>query len=167
MKVIRKSVFETNSSSMHSLSISGAEKLCSPNFLNGYFGEFGWGYELLSSPEDRLSYLLVALAILSGASDSEVSFEKRKGILFEYEKFKWVDDIVKDQTGKHILIDWESIEGGYYSFGYIDHQSIEHPSLIPDVLLDFWSEDKDVFCKNMTDFIFNDKYSIIIDNDNH
>lgn len=39
--------------------------------------------------------------------------------------------------------------------------------LVPDVLLDFWSDEKDVFSKNMFDFIFNDKYTVSIDNDNH
>lgn len=168
MKTIRKSVFETNSSSVHSLSISNDDRMCNPNYLNGYFGEFGWGYEVLSTPEERLSYLLVALANLSGANNYNVKFEDGKNILLDYDAFKWTEEVVREKTGSGILFDWENIsKGKYYPFGYIDHQSISYNSEVPNVLVDFWSEEKDVFYKNISDFIFNNKYSVSIDNDNH
>ena len=168
MKTVRKSVFETNSSSVHSLSISRDEKICTPNYLNGYFGEFGWGYEILSIPEERLSYLLVALANFSGANGYNVKFEDGKKVFLNFNMFKWTDDVVFAHTGSNIVFNWDDISRGeYYPFGYIDHQSVSYPSGIPDVLSDFWSEEKDVFSKNIEDFIFNDKYVVEIDNDNH
>jgi hypothetical protein len=38
---------------------------------------------------------------------------------------------------------------------------------IADVLDEFWSNDKEKFQENMKEFIFNNKYQIEIDNDNH
>lgn len=42
-KVIRRGVFETNSSSVHAISISNAGNLVYPKFVYFEEGEFGWG----------------------------------------------------------------------------------------------------------------------------
>lgn len=159
MKVIRKSVFETNSSSVHSLSVYGNDIMETPTRpLQGYFEEFGWGYESYKYPEGRLSYVLVEIA--RGLNTKEE--------LLNEEKFLWVNEVVKEYTGSDIFFDWEHTSGSsYYPFGYIDHQSIDYSTGVPDVLLNFWSDEEVEFKKNIRDFIFNNKYTIEIDNDNH
>ena len=65
---IRRKVFETNSSSMHSLTV---EKLGVTEYLHVdevenkvivNYGEFGWGYDEYTDPETKLSYLITMLA---------------------------------------------------------------------------------------------------------
>ena len=57
---IRNSVFETNSSSSHSISVTGNTKLNIPDLsydIECQFGEFGWGYEELTHWMEKLSYV--------------------------------------------------------------------------------------------------------------
>ena len=84
-QVIRNNVFETNSSSMHSLSIRGKDNIFCPAYpLDGTFGEFGWGNETYSDYNDRLSYLLTAIVQsekfdnMFFGDDKEVEQEKNK-----------------------------------------------------------------------------------------
>lgn len=58
---IRKSVFETNSSSTHSICV--AKNNNTKNFykLSFWFGEFGWEEDKLNDPQDKMTYLVTAL----------------------------------------------------------------------------------------------------------
>jgi hypothetical protein len=167
MKVIRSSVFETNSSSMHSLAVRGKNFLARPDKVYGSFGEFGWGYERLTEPSERLSYILTDIARKYSKYDSDPKEEKQKFLQDKY--YLWVNQLVKDYTGNEI--EWDNfLYSQYYPFGYIDHQSIgsdESDGNRASVLEDFWSEDEEQFKENMKDFIFNERYTVIIDNDNH
>lgn len=64
---VRRNVFETNSSSMHSLSIAKrgvTEYLHVDECTNKVvteFGEFGWGYDEYNDPETKLSYLVTMI----------------------------------------------------------------------------------------------------------
>jgi len=162
MKKIRQGVFETNSSSTHSLSLRSSrdyENFSIPEEIS--FGEFGWGYDVLKSPEEKLSYVLTFIGHLERFYD--IKDLKSANSKFEEVKYiKWLKEVVKEKTGESfdiVLIDSE-----YYPFGYIDHQSLE-PSIFEEE--GFWSEDGVEFKNKMKDLIFNEKYSIIIDNDNH
>ena len=163
MKNIRTAVFETNSSSMHSLAIRVKDEINRPGQLRGYFGEYGWGYETLNTCDEKLSYVLTALASLSEADECKLGMQEACQRLEAFEYFQWLNEMVKDYTGNVIDIDYEG--GGWYPFGYIDHQSFE--GNFPDPLADFYSTEKTDFQTKMRDFIFNDKYTVIIDNDNH
>ena len=62
MKQIRIGVFETNSSSVHAICIAtNPEKLDTPKRMAMDFGEFGWGWDRLYLPQEKLSYALTAL----------------------------------------------------------------------------------------------------------
>jgi hypothetical protein len=61
MKQIRQNVFETNSSSTHSICIANDTKLIIPKTLEFRFGEFGWESDTLNSIEDKASYLYTGL----------------------------------------------------------------------------------------------------------
>jgi hypothetical protein len=156
MKInIRQSVFETNSSSMHSVAIIGCNRPAELAFTFNsedkimiYPGEYGWGYEILRGPEEKLSY---AITMITQRTNDGCSPE-------ESIYFQWLNDMVFDYTGHYLQV--VELQDKWNPYGYIDHQSI-------DTLDDFWSSDENVFKEKMRDFIFNDKYFIIIDNDNH
>lgn len=155
MKInIRKSVFETNSSSMHSVAIIGSNhfnksKLGSDKDNTVYIrpGEYGWGYELLKSPTEKLSYVITMIRYHDENHDIEDSIY-----------FKWLSEMVLDYTGCKLKI--HKLISKYYPYGYIDHRST-------NTLNSFWSDQEEEFKSNMRDLIFNDKYFIIIDCDNH
>ena len=155
MKQVRQGLFETNSSSVHSLSIRGKDSLVTVTHLKGEFGEFGWGYERLEYPDVKLSYILTGIVApidntyyITSKDDNLETFEKVKHLFLNSEKFKWLNEAVLEVTGEEIYFDWDEIK----DFGYIDHQSMS--SCCPDALYDFWSLDKEQFQKNMIIIIF-------------
>lgn len=97
---IRRSVFETNSSSMHSLSVIGSDRMTQLESKDGIVvvgeDEFGWGYEELSTPVEKLSYLVTQYS----GDDNMIDLIK---------------EAVKDYTGLTLAV--------YENDGYIDHQS--------------------------------------------
>jgi len=156
---IRKSVFETNSSSMHSLAVIGADRMSQSNFhvtnIDGVekilvqSDEYGWSGDDLTTPLEKLSY--IATMIQYKDSSNEIADSKY---------FQWLSDMVKDYTG-YGLSYVPYLEGDKWNVdGYIDHQS-------NDTLDNHWSTNEGDFKSNMKDVVFNDKYFIVIDNDNH
>jgi hypothetical protein len=136
MKNIRNSVFETNSSSTHSICISPDFDCLTDTIIPNEDGtililgkEFDWGIEYYNDCETKVSYLLT-------------SFHERNKKAYER-----VTEIVKEHTGaKNVVFDLND--------GYIDHQSYE---VADDLLVD------DEFIKV---FLFNPKSELIISNDN-
>lgn len=61
MKQIRTGVFETNSSSTHSICIAKEATLDIPATLRFHFGQFGWECDTLRSTEEKASYLYTGL----------------------------------------------------------------------------------------------------------
>lgn len=68
MKQIRKNTFETNSSSMHSLQITCNRSVgtlplgeVEEGILYIECGEFGWGYDVLRTPAEKLCYIVTEL----------------------------------------------------------------------------------------------------------
>ena len=156
---IRKSVFETNSSSMHSLAIIGADRINQLNFhttnIDGVekilvqSGEYGWSGDDLTIPLEKLRYITTM-----------IQYKDSSNKIADSKYFKWLSEMVKDYMGcglKYIPY----LEGDKWNAdGYIDHQS-------DDTLDDYWSTNEEEFKSNMKDIVFNDKYFIVIDNDNH
>lgn len=147
MKIIRPQVFETNSSSCHSLVVNdhGDYTSITPSedgliYIRAV--DFGWSHETFSSPEDKLSYVAIYLRDwTTHRSDRDVM----EGTL---------NRVVLDHTGAIGLIfpdnsDWNG--------GYIDHQSVECHDL------DYLFEDDAV----MKAFIFDRSSYVTTDNDNH
>lgn len=146
MKTIRPNVFETNSSSDHLIcfpSVSMCDNISTTPqsiYINGD-GKYGWGYEILNTPEALLDYWLVA--VKTQLAD-EYTEEARTAIVdyFHGHGIKLhLPETIDDVTG------------------YIDHQSVNDASAMlagfianPEALFKF------AFCPNT---------KIIIDNDNH
>lgn len=147
---IRNSVFETNSSSSHSISVTRCTKLNIPKLAGDYeanFGEFGWGYDELTHWMEKLSYVMTSIKYFDKVTRD--SFTQSKWFL-------WLNEMFQEFTGYNII---PTFGGRYYEMGYIDHQSI-------DLLEEYFVDDKIMFKSMIKDLIFSSKYEIIIDNDN-
>lgn len=173
MKQIRRSVFETNSSSMHSVSISNKRNYLYDedcllvdvdDYVHVRFGEFGWEIESYNDAYSKLQYIVTMLVETEGrrvmSSDD----------LFETDGFKLINDAVADYCHckgiwidswmKMELYEWDGRKELYLEHdGYIDHQSHEDYSCVKDFLDDYGV--------SITDFIFNSGVVVHTDNDNH
>ena len=167
MKLIRHGVFETNSSSAHSLAytnkvlrdyeykINPSECLKDSRFrltempedykhykyMPLYFDDYGWSGKCLTSPANKLSYLLTS-----------VYEYKTWGEMLEDTFF---NQIVQWLTELNIDLEYEYPGDDERIDGYIDHQSY------------------DVVCKQMFNskedlltYLFNDDIVVYIENDN-
>jgi len=186
MKQIRHNIFETNSSSTHSVSLTNMSSDI-PNFeqLDSYvdpadhyihigFGEFGWGYNEYVDAYTKLQYLLTMIL-----ETNKCDFGKPIGIK-SIEEFYLCDDFillesiitehVKDCKGINIIdpdikLNVCEIEGTdeviqYVTHnGYIDHQSCENYNCLADFLNDFET--------TIEDFVFNENVMLLIDSDNN
>jgi hypothetical protein len=82
MQKIRKNVFETNSSSTHSICIAKDVELNIPTSIHFEFGEFGWEVNTLSSVYEKASYLYTGLHENGKEDEIETIFNilRTKGI---------------------------------------------------------------------------------------
>jgi hypothetical protein len=164
MRQIRKSVFETNSSSTHSVSIQKSGRLDSSylkvdeedNKVHVQFGEFGWGVESFYSQEEKLSYLCTMVAEAEGRNlKTEEDFYNSEG-------FQLINGVVSEYCNcDGVVIDnanFKTTSWGLEHEGYIDHQSCEYSSL-QEFLNDYDT--------NVIEFIFNNGVVLHTDNDNH
>ena len=151
MKKIRNAVFETNSSSTHSISVSelnSDELMDNVMFMNGDDnvvvepGEFGWEQEVYNDSATKASYMLTYVKNYCG--DKEEEFESM------------LKDVIKEQIGCDDVIFNESGDQ-YYKYGYIDHQSSGNNAY------HFVFENKET----LRQFIFNKESILETDNDNH
>ena len=149
-KLIRNGVFETNSSSCHSISIDINNK----NFIasdlyvdtNGYVtltgGEFGWEQEEYFDALTKANYCAQDIYGYDCNSDSYSLDEYKKNML---------TDVIKEQTGcTDVLFDIQSLKDGY-----LDHES--HGT----------SYEAFQNKETLRNFIFNSNSYLETDNDNH
>ena len=167
MKLIRNGVFETNSSSAHSLAYTNKvlrdyeykinpseclkdsrfrltempEEYRSYAYMPLYFDDYGWSGKCLTSPAQKLSYLM-----------SSVYQYKTWGEMYSDPFFK---QIVQWLTELGIKLEYEYPGDDERIDGYVDHQSY------------------DVVCKQMFNskedlltYLFNDAITVYIENDN-
>lgn len=147
---IRRGVFETNSSSMHSISIcwdGNNTELLHPvdGVLDVQFDEFGWEQEEYNDVHTKLSYLLTY--IFSGCDAIECGEDR--------DEYKQLMRVLSKYCGVECLNYLNCNEVNYWQFGYIDHQSMDVPEEC------FESDDK------LINFLFNPGSILITDNDNH
>lgn len=147
MRTIRRNVFETNSSSVHSISINSKyvpdyDPFLEEDRIDGivvddyenrvlcHFGEFGWEEVTYTTEMSKLSYLLTMAAMTEGDNIKSVEeFFKRPG-------YKLLDQMIAEHCncdGIEIVDPMEInvYDGKPYLYieGYIDHQSCEYDSL--------------------------------------
>lgn len=139
MKNVRQSVFETNSSSTHAVSIGDTDSKVlndlprlddNGNFVMTVDGEYGWGYETYNGVYTKIDYM---------ARQAE-NDDLRLNVL---------KDIIKEYTGaKKVYF--------IFDYGYIDHQSNGSFNGLFD------PENKE----KLVTFLFNPESTLIISNDN-
>jgi hypothetical protein len=142
MKTIRNNVFETNSSSSHSLCIIEGDlnDMIYPDEegrIHLVGGEFGWGYEEHNDSLTKANYCAVAFL------EHESYLEMLKEVIIEHTK---CEEVI-------ILAELFNYNSPYNS--YIDHQSIDEAA------------DSIYSKQDLKNFIFNPNSKLIIDNDNH
>ena len=158
MKRVRPGVFETNSSSTHSIKlIEGDTKvlsMISPNdegVIEVMGDEFAWEYATYTDPRTKLSYLITF--IFEDVPDNEdiESFLRNNDKQREY--FDKVKRAVKEHTGSDLKVVKNT--NSFFKYGYVDHQSayIPHDILEGDI-------------EGIKRFVFNPLVELIIDNDN-
>lgn len=137
---IRREVFETNSSSTHSVSISNnpifVEPIIREDTIELLPGEFGWEINVYYYWKDKASY---ALTYALGLGDAEASREHVEMLI----------NVIEQHTGKKVYINEDEGKGN------IDHQSWDTASLI------FVDED------TLKRFIFGRESYLETDHDNH
>lgn len=164
MKQIRRNVFETNSSSTHSISITSYGGFLAHNelyidyddYIHVSLGEFGWEEETYNEQYDKLCYLLTMAAEINGCTayycNNREEDEEKIREFIHTDDFQMINDAVIAKTYCNgIWID--SCDG------YIDHQSVNH-----DNLQDFL--DNDCGC-DVLSFIYDPYVCVHTDNDNH
>lgn len=162
---IRKSVFETNSSSMHSLTVmpnGNMDDLIVDELENKViteFGEFGWGEDIsYRDAATKLSYLMTMIIELNHDCISVEEF-------YKLEDFKRVNEVVSNYCHcdgikvKSKIKKYCEEFGKYYNEhdGYVDHESV----CSIDHLLTAHGK-----C-TIEEFIFDTGIELIIDRDNY
>jgi hypothetical protein len=176
-KLIRNNVFETNSSSCHSITINKCDSTLYgrlyPNddgdiVFEG--GEFGWGYDLYTDAPTKANYIATAIHHLENAAeDFNTANEERKKVFLHYSLPEFADKnyfaiksifekVVRNQTGcNNIIYNFSTKYDSNTNHAYIDHQSFEDAKDAEWLL-----NEEQIF-----DFIFSPNSELVIDNDNH
>ena len=125
MKQIRKGIFETNSSSSHSISIGKGindTSLDGKPVIEATGGEFGWGISHHRNARTKLDYLVTALFKgCKKVSDIRTSHD--------FDLYVKLSKVISDHLGATLkVIPLEQVEDWQTgklidSFGFIDHQS--------------------------------------------
>lgn len=182
MKQVRNSVFETNSSSTHSLVISKHGDNIKDYYINEelVFGEYGWEVDSLRDPSSKAEYLLTTIQYveekakeipyLHYVEDGE-QYAKNKSeyyklmfeAVLESKYTKWILEVIESKTGITPVLGM--LQNTWHPLGYIDHQSLS-PSIFEDEF-DLFSMSEIDFKNKVDDILFDNKYVIYTDNDNH
>ena len=187
MKLIRNGVFETNSSSTHSISICRYEKPQENNIPRNYkdiymvseFGDVGGSDETYAcdthnTEVSKLRFLINMIASIYEDSKlyEDWEYERKDDETYKKEYFRklmaqdlfvWLKEVVFEETGTEIEIEMPSNNWfPYFEQTYTEYDSIEN-------LLDIeenedGSYNKDKFKARIRDIIFNNK--VYIENEN-
>lgn len=162
-RVIRNCVFETNSSSMHSVSVRDNRS------INNYYipekvikiklGEYGWDGDPLCDFHDKLSYAMsmVLHTEYPGFNIYDDYFVVDQEELEKLNGYKTLLEAIRKHGDCEAIVIKKG--RGFYPYGYIDHQSYEDYSSLADFLKD-WNVDAERF-------LFDDDVTVYIDNDNN
>lgn len=161
MKVTRKNVFETNSSSTHSICISKQDVKSLPKSIHFGFGEYGWENDEYCDTENYL-YTAINECGMTDCIDKIKKILDKHNIIYTFDKVS---------------------KGKYFEGGYVDHCE-ELREFIEDIcndenkLLRYLfgnsviytgndnSNDNDDMCYSAEEFIYDDDYNKI-PNPNH
>ena len=148
MKKIRNGIFETNSSSSHSIVIS-SENYVFPENDEIYIetGEYGWEIETYESFSDKVSY---ALTFVVNYNPEKLEMLNRTLVNSLPLTKIYYNNLSYDE-----FIQYINNEKYHNELGYIDHQSVDRAAKI-------FKSEEDLF-----DFLFSENSYFTTDNDNH
>ena len=155
-KIIRKNVFESNSSSTHSFTYGSTFNdltVEDDNFVHTTLGEFGWEIADYYDSSTKLAYIL-----LVAAEFTNHNFWYTHNIQAEFESFKDTDLFKDIELAVKQYVDCDGIIIDDDSEGYIDHQSLGYNTFAD------WLESTGA--SSIEVFIFGD-IVLHTDNDNH
>ena len=166
--VIRNNVFETNSSSSHSISIANVHSYYKPsnipiksdNKLHITGGEFGWGYNRYRDFPTKLQYAITMVYETEIPFVDASNWDNRNEIIELIKNTKGftnLDNMIKVEFNCD-GIEIEPLSSHWYPFGVVDHQSCEDYSSLED-FLNNWNV-------SLYDFLFDENVGLVIDNDN-
>ena len=150
--VTRNSVFETNSSSTHSICIADScdvvDRLpVDDGVCRVYPGEFGWEVHEYRDVAEKSSYALVhAKSFGLGRLGKECSA-----------RIKMLSKVIESEMG--VTCEFKPATDEYYPWGYIDHQSIENDGGAGEPM---WKDEG-----TLRRFLFSKNSVLVTDNDNH
>ena len=165
MRAIREKVWETNSSSSHTVTVRGKEMISKyvfgkSDYLPVYLGEYGWNSDPCDEFMSKLEYAMCMVLMTEYPNFGywERGFTVNQTVLESLDGYQLLLNAVRTQFPdcKEIVI---KKNDGYYPYGYIDHQSCEGYSSLRDFLEDW----------NLTAerYLFDYGVVVHIDNDNH
>ena len=141
-------IFETNSSSSHAITLAKSKSKIDQTIEpeNGVIevmvGEYGWEVDSYYTPMEKASYIATAI------------MNYKKSVLPRFKR------VIRKVTGaKKVII--PKLDGDFYEYGYIDHQSAPDKWGNPG-----WDKILNTDA-GMEKFIFSSKSSFMTDNDNH
>lgn len=173
---IRTGVFETNSSSSHSITLcitptSNMDKIpLEDGEVMIYPGDFGWGISDHNDAPTKASYCLVHAmshaprfsdVVASTADIDSADYSRPSGPEHATEDelsaplVQMLERVIKRGTKCERVVFVPSAGDHYSRWGHIDHQSVDVPETV------FKDED------TLFGFIFNPRSELHIDNDNH
>ena len=188
---IREGIFETNSSSTHSVtlrrSIDSPQKeiiVDSDDYVHVKFADFGWGYERISDSYTKLQYLLTLAWNCSKDKIEEkyAPFEEDKDyidLFYELEDFQNINQAVKLHCNcDGIIMDSKLTiyDSEYYSDEYkynhlcisneynYDCHGIDHQSYEDYNCINDFLDSYNI--SSIDEFIFDDNRILVLDNDN-
>lgn len=153
MKIkIRKSVFETNSSSVHALCLSEQATTTDRKEISFYTGWYSWEFDVIGSMEGKASYFYTM--ICEGDCDR---IDERENALRDILSGHGISCVFHRPEGKRVEID-----GAHY-MRWEDSDSclIDHSEEVDAVLDRFFANPDDIF-----NLLMNDDSFIVIGNDN-
>lgn len=175
--LIRKSAFETNSSSCHVLTIGKSNKNRDELYLRKeddghiyiatYLDDYHWGYELLDDVTSRLSYILSSLTSYNSEHNGYCLYRLIRDLkdYLDKQKIGNINGLLVDG----IKVTWEDFNDFGYELKEIDidkfiahvgnQGSIDHESY--GVFADAFTSDDSVII-----FLFNSGSSVLVYNDN-
>lgn len=163
-RAIRSNVWETNSSSMHTVTVRGKRNINNYNHINNiievYLHEYGWDGDPCDDFMSKLAYAMsmVLNTEYPSFNSYDDDFVVDQEILEELPGYKTLINAISEHgyCEKIVIKRWN---GHYYPYGYIDHQSCEDYHSLQD-FLDDWNVDAERY-------LFDDGVVVWIDNDNH
>lgn len=165
---IRRSVFETNSSSTHSVSIYNRNKLMFSDIPKDSTVVLNDTYVTPTDIYDELGKLNFVVTMLATIVDNKIYDEELEINSFEeminLNWFKWLAEVVKEESNTEIIYECPTYRNGekvsyspYYDTTWDEYCSIE--SIFTDDNLDIMN-DKIKFKERVKDIIYNPSINI-------